>query len=925
MKRLACVYAFAFCSTSLTFFSSQAQDFQSLSVVERGGARNLPASVLAIIGQEGGGFTGEPPRDTAFTDEAQFDRMLKGIESASARYANDKQGLKVLQGNHDQLQLHLRLSSIVLNNRAASVLIEIGSKALSDRVNSVIEESSAYYQKEYETSVKKVVYLAVSRTNAAIVNKWDGKITEQNVGEAMKEIFDGQADFFNRYALADMSLEAKMEIMNAKADMVATALARQKAMSDAERAADRAELESQITTQSDEIKKVAKDVVTFRSQWEDQLTSLKTMQEATAASLTAEMSTLRLDVSGVQSDVNAIQLQMWRGMGPREQLAALQDGFMRSMDPAEKAKTITSLKAAVTVMDKRDKALEVLGYAGQLSGLLAQVGMPIDVQNFQKNLDTANVAVNVISNFALGNWMGALQSAGGLFGGGGQDAGAARHEEIMKTLGVIIELQQKTLQRLDELSDQITRSTNAILTKLDKMDSKLDLIVDLNRHTAFRGFGSCREFIQRARNAGMNGSTFSNYEARRTHFNQLFESGYGASYTDCRAFLNTYKEVNGSDAVNSGAVAPLLFREETIASSDKEKLGPELRRMLNLTWDSVGLTGPGACANRLLAYLSDAPSYLSGLRPTEVHCTSTVNPERELISQNGKAVEGAQAMSDALSAGTIRSVVNNVLFFAPYGTLLAPAVNGAPPSRLLTVDELLSRGDRSADPNDDAVLWPKHYLDLLNLAMAQQTAFSGAYAIPAAQKILRESSFGRTNAGGWLAKDKVLEDRSCLGDLPEEATTYQALSCVLAENPYFLSNLLRQIVREGLVRSKASLPYYEFARGSNDGGHIRKLLTDLPLVWNQPKDGASTPWHIEFHDAAGTPWLIPLPTTSEVRADTIIYRPVAGDLEKLRKALQDRIILQDPEVQELANDPASGFLFRRAVMSTAFLTQANLE
>lgn len=892
------------------------QEVQQLSPFEQSGVKNLPASVLAIIGREGSGYTGHATNQSSYTDESNIARMLDGIEVASSRYAKEKQGLDVIRANHDNLQLGLRLSSIVLANPAASVAIEIGSKALSDRVNSVIAETSAYYSEQYQMSLQNVVNLAVARTDAEIQKKWEGQLTEGNVGAAMSEIFGPQVDFFNRFALTDLSPEAKAEITNAKADMLAKALARQKLMSDSERKADREALEQGMDAQATKIKKIATEVSVFRKEWQSQLTALQDTQRAAYAGLKAEL----VDVKG---DIDAIQKQMWRGMGPRERLAALNDGFLRTMKPEDRAQTIADLKVAVGVMDKRDEVLQVLGYAGQLGNVLAQVGFPIDVENFQKNINTASTVVNVVSNLALNNWLGAAQAAAGLFGGGGRDVDAERHQEIMQALGETIRLQQETLKQIEQLSKQITASTNLVLSTLDKMDRKLDTILNLQVHMVFADGGACGEFIRRAKSEGMSGGVFSSYEARRTHFRNDIESGYD-HYFRCKRFINTYKDVNQPDSFgNGGFVVPLVFREEVLASSQADRLAPLLRRMLSLTLQASGNLGDARCTDRMLAYLSDAPRTFSVAKLGDIQCSSTSNAERKLKSHNGLTINGASVLSDAVAAGSVRTVVNYALFLAPYNTLLAPDAK-----RLLTLDELRERQGQPIRPNDDAILWPKHYQDLISIALAQQTVLSGVYALPLAREIAEDTQFGRRGYGTWLAPEKVTENHRCQRtdtDSILEKDDYQSLACLFGENPWFLSNFTRYVVTENLRSSGVTLNDYNFALSSSDGSHIREMLPNIRITWKQPEGDIKSPWMVDMRDAAGRVWLVPLPTASEIRSNIVAYRPVADELFKLRKALQDRIILQDESVQSLAGENDAGFLFRRAVMSSPSLLAVNVD
>jgi phage host-nuclease inhibitor protein Gam len=746
-------------------------------------------------------------------------------------------------------------------------------------------------------------------------------ITDADTGTAMLELIGpNQVDFFNKFGLAGLPNEAKNEIINAKANILAEALSRFKLQNERQRIADLKDLQTALTSQSADISKISADVRRFQNATSQNITDVKTLINSSINNLSAE-------VSSVQNEVSAIQAHMWRGMNPHERLAALNDGFMRSLPVIEREELRKSLVDTVKVLNSRDKIITGLQTAGQIGNLLARAGVPIDVQNLQRNADIGTSAANLISNIALNNWIGALGSAGGLFGSssGGPDP------EVIAKLDEILALQKETLQKLNELSEQLEASTNKILESIQQVDAKIDTILSSLKEETYKiPLQTCMEFTKRANNyyRAKNG-LYPSYIARASHFDDDNRPGGYGYYRKCREFIDRVKLINpngvadGSDGITSN-----IFVESFVASNNAKPVGPLFSRMLAITMRSASKLPAAECWNRSLAYLSDAPPIFSKAKIKEFICTSDISQNRSLKSESGETINGKLALDRYLSLTAVSSITSYAMFLAPFNSL---EIEKRGKSRLRSLDDLVRIGVNNA-PDADAVVWPRHYIDILNLAVAQQTVLSGIYALPTTEQLLFDSNFGRKAGLARIPSDQIDEDGKCKAtalknfevDKRYNPESHPAIACLLAENPYFLSNLSRHLVTMALLKSDSSLSDYNYALQSHDGTFIEAALPNIPIKWVKPADDQTSPWAIDLRDAAGRPWSVSLPTASEIRSETVAYRLGAYDLIELRNSLLKRVVLQSPDVSDLIQIESDGILLKRAFLDDPSLSNVDL-
>lgn len=882
-----------------------------------------PATVLSIIGTENSKYLLSAPAFTVtdpYSDNS-INMMINSVNKATEDYAKRKMGIEKLEGAHQDV-LHT-INIVGAATPIASIGATIIGKVLTDKVNVVIASETHKATKIYNDMITKSVQAAVGNASESTRQHWMEKtITDTDTGTAMLELIGpDQVDFFNKFGLAGLPNEAKNEIINAKANILVEALSRFKAQNERQRVADLKDLQTALNSQSGDISKISSDVKKIQNATNQNINDVKTLINSSINNLSAE-------VSSVQNEVSAIQAHMWRGMNPHERLAALNDGFMKSLPASDREELRKSLVDTVKVLNSRDKIITGLQTAGQIGNLLARAGLPIDVKNLQRNADIGTSAASLISNITLNNWIGALGSAGGLFGSssGGPDP------EIIAKLDEILSLQKETLQKLDELSEQLESSTNKILESIQQVDAKIGTILSSLKEEAYKSpLQTCMEFTKRANNyyQAKNGQ-YPSYIARAAHFDDDNRPGGYGYYRKCREFIDRVKVINpngiadGSDGITSN-----IFVESFVASNNAKPVGPLFSRMLAITMRAASKLPASECWNRSLAYLSDAPPLFSKAKIKEFTCTSDISQNRSLKSESGEIINGKLALDRYLSLTAVSSITSYAMFLAPFNSL---EIEKQGKSRLRSLDDLVRIGVNNA-PDADAVVWPRHYIDIVNLAVAQQTVLSGIYALPITEQLLFDSNFGRKAGLARIPSDQIDQDGKCKAtalkhfevDKMYNPESYPAIACLLAENPYFLSNLSRHLITLALLTSNSSLSDYDYALKSDDGTFIENALPNIPVKWVKTADDQISPWIIDLRDASGRPWLVPLPTAAEIRTESVAYRLGAYDLIELRRNLLKRVVLQSPDVSDLIQKDNDGILLKRAFLDDPSLSNVELS
>jgi hypothetical protein len=667
---------------------------------------------------------------------------------------------------------------------------------------------------------------------------------------------------------------------------------------------------------------------------------------------------------------------LWAQLSPREKLAALDEGAFASSD-VDIASLKQSLVQTAQVLDARDKALGALSQVGQLGALAASLGVPIDTYNLTKNIDTASTAINVAASIATGNWVGALSSAAGLIGGGpGPSPEQMQLSRISQQLNQVIDLQKQTLENLNKLSKQLEESTAKVLEQLANVQRMVASVIAFEQQAEQAKFLQCENFVltaTREKYQMVNG-LFPSFEARRQHFLAL---GMPEAYSECRNYLDSVKDVKsgagGQPYLNTIFVSQLANGPADTSPADL------YQSMLNHTIHLLGADSlAGAkpnCLKRMAWAASLGARYFSDVNFGELSCGKLQDPditaESLRCTNTGDGVDGkecqklrftdtnegeglvevpfAHALGLSIVPENVQEIGEMLLFVTPYETFLKrdkAQVKILRPSDL--AKDVLDGPDDGRPENTALYIWPNAFLNVVNMAIAQQSIAAGEIAVDGTARLLQTSHYGSAaafpaadsatdpnlksdqpaRAAAWLKAMGDFKGGSVGPDFPE-VYNYVATLLLLQNNPAYAVNVMRFLVTKRLFGNNVSRPEYALALQSADAKLIGEMLKDvssndyLPLEY-LTKGGKG--WHLVLRMPNGSSYYLPLPSVTAIWANSIAYPPGASGLFTLRDALLDRYLMSAPVPLQRVYDvqPSAQWLLRQEALTDRLLGSTRL-
>lgn len=166
-------------------------------------------------------------------------------------------------------------------------------------------------------------------------------------------------------------------------------------------------------------------------------------------------------------------------------LAMLDGGALPGLDKTQRE----TLTAALKVQIKQEAIVggvnKVLGYARDLTTIMGAFG--VSDPGVNRAISQGTVAVQALSQAFSGNYLGAVASVAGLFGGGGGGAPPdpmAQHMKVImaafdgvnRRLDVVIQLQQETLKAIDSLAYDLAVVRRETSARFDRIDFELAML-----------------------------------------------------------------------------------------------------------------------------------------------------------------------------------------------------------------------------------------------------------------------------------------------------------------------------------------------------------------------------------------------------------------------------------------------------------------
>lgn len=203
------------------------------------------------------------------------------------------------------------------------------------------------------------------------------------------------------------------------------------------------------------------------------LLALRDSVEGIQISLTDIKENFGNRIGDLEGDVEFLNQYMFSQMDPSQQLDYLENQNLTGMTEEEKDKLKIKVQAVKRKQDFIKASGDVLNTASQVAGIINDLSDELDldpkfVNTINEGVRIGTAVFNAFASFATGNYVGAVSAiVGGLFGGGGSDPAAQRHEQIMSRLNAIYDNQIHMMQELHEIKQSLGEIMNNQKTILD--------------------------------------------------------------------------------------------------------------------------------------------------------------------------------------------------------------------------------------------------------------------------------------------------------------------------------------------------------------------------------------------------------------------------------------------------------------------------
>jgi hypothetical protein len=542
---------------------------------------------------------------------------------------------------------------------------------------------------------------------------------------------------------------------------------------------------------------------------------------------------------------------------------------------------------------------QVQGYLALASSL----GIKVD-PNITRTVGTLQTAANVAMSFASGNYVGAVTGAlgiggDGMFGAGGGDPMASqRHAEIMNALNEIKQLQLQTLKAIDELSAQLARSTEKIMTHLDELQDSVDYLIAIKQFDDISGpLSNCRAFVRSAKiEANMNQGYFPSYAQRKRHFDDRAMS-VNPVFTTCESLLIKHLALVNQNSEPS--LPPSLWNVTNIREGrrDPAKRAPLWQYdrdtffpMVSYTVLSLelGTLGQGdqstfdyqPCTRRLIGALALAPVSMHHVNYARMKCAGGapvgVDEGLKLTSDGvaGQFVKGGSLFEVPLHASLASELAYYLIYFHSYNPLITETPGG---DKSLLSEADLAAGKLNLRREQGGAPRLRSALDIVNVALVQQTMLSGVYVATYAGEALKQGQFGKSAGAVPDAVIKSASDEGCSPAKHLKTAPYHTTVCMLLRHPEFARNVAMQLVLSDA--SASGMTFEEFADMLDaHAASYADILASFPTIYPYMVQNG-TKWFIKLESGLlAEPLLLPLPSAAALRAGTIAYPEITRAL-----------------------------------------------
>ncbi|MDW9481351.1 hypothetical protein GOB57_22145 [Sinorhizobium meliloti] len=597
------------------------------------------------------------------------------------------------------------------------------------------------------------------------------------------------------------------------------------------------------------------------------------------------------------------------------------EAFKPELTPEARTDLIKVLEVQKTKDDLIRESANVISDIQGIHSIMTSLG--VSSPDIAKAVNYASVAQTAMSQALSGNYIGAIAGALGVFGGGAPSAEEQRFTAIMSflqklddKLNKIIELQQKTLQAIHDLSNQLNEVHRRLNERLDVIESVTKTTSKNLRALIWSQYASCQKAYEDRTLGGDIEYNQSNETFESVKDLYAFMSKDNADVIDCARKLDglfiTLKNERffgqplslRMASTTNFAIAP----EETDRVYSMDELARYMNGIYIPAWKVFAanwknewghpanalsmLSSPSATTTGVRNRLSELVSHgglmacndtsMLSWRLRSLMCSTTryaaPNPTSAVLADEEQRAQ--ERFVSLMQDPILRDQLPTLIQWGAFSSRPYDLWSGTGDQYLKTVDELAASGH----PRGKDLLWG--LLSVVDLGIAQQAMLHGDITA----KFVYDTAWEKAT------------------NLPRNVENDDANLLLRNENnPWLAQNVLLFAMEDGLRADLAgddlTLPYESalapffdetMAEGDRERvGHtfLKSLFNFSDAVDYEIKEDAQTKTrrvHVIF--PGEKPLSVRLPTPKEFQGRTLGYPQNVFDLIRYRDMLAERLV-----------------------------------
>jgi hypothetical protein len=279
------------------------------------------------------------------------------------------------------------------------------------------------------------------------------------------------------------------------------------------------------------------------------------------------------NANGVQ--IGLIQQVLFDQQPPSVKLAMLEGDALSGLSDSQRETLTKALKIQVKQQEIVGTVSAVVGYARDLNTIMGAFG--VSDPGLQRAIAHGNVAAQALTQAFSGNYLGAIASVAGLFGGDAPPDPMAQHMQtimaafdgVNKRLEAVMTLQRETLDAILVLSNNLNVLRRETHARFDRVDFELAQLRSGQQQLIWQPLADCESAFSH-QDADLIGQPNLNGKSRYDKFNRRFYTfetlrdyvnSHGDKAYKCAEYLNgLFTTFRNPDAI-AGNPLSLAFAE----------------------------------------------------------------------------------------------------------------------------------------------------------------------------------------------------------------------------------------------------------------------------------------------------------------------------------------------------------------------------